>query len=58
MEAELGNHEWLRDLAQNYLDEPNAKAVSGDTYRLATVALFSFTEHVGLSKKINAELNA
>jgi len=58
MQAEQANHEWLRDLAQQYLHGNDVKKSNADTYRLATVALFSFTEHVGLSKKINAELNA
>ncbi|PWT96761.1 MAG: hypothetical protein C5B52_15050 [Bacteroidetes bacterium] len=57
MKAEQANHEWLRDLAQNYLDASDAKSTGGETYHLARVAIFAFTEHVGLTKKINSELN-
>ncbi|HVU57275.1 MAG TPA: DUF4142 domain-containing protein [Puia sp.] len=57
MKAEQSNHEWLRDLAQNYLGSSDVKSSGGETYHLARVAVFAFTEHVGLSKKINAELN-
>ncbi|MGC4038468.1 MAG: DUF4142 domain-containing protein [Chitinophagaceae bacterium] len=57
MKAEQANHEWLRDLAENYLGAADAKSSGGETYHLARVAIFAFTEHVGLSKKINAELN-
>ena len=60
MKAELSNHEFLRDLAQNYLDGNDEKSYGGEkeTWHVANLALFAFTEHVGLSKRILGELNA
>ena len=60
MKAELSNHEFLRDLAQNYLDGTDEKSYGGEkeTWHVANLALFAFTEHVGLSKRILGELNA
>jgi predicted outer membrane protein len=58
MAAELSNHEFLRDLAQSYLDNPDGKPSGRDkeTWHAASLALFAFTEHVGLCKKIIAGL--
>ncbi|MEO8415629.1 MAG: DUF4142 domain-containing protein [Ginsengibacter sp.] len=60
MEAELSNHEFLRDLAQNYINGVDEKLSSneGEIWHVANLALFAFTEHIGLSKKIKNELNA
>lgn len=58
MMAELSNHEFLRDLAQNYLDSTGEKPSGRDreTWHLAGLALFAFTEHVGLCKEIISRL--
>jgi predicted outer membrane protein len=60
MAAELSNHEFLRDLAQGYVDGTDAKPLGKDkeTWHVAGLALFAFTEHVGLCKKIIAGLTA
>lgn len=60
MGAELSNHEFLRDLAQNYIDGVDEKLASqeGEIWHVANLALFAFTEHVGLCKKIAAEINS
>ncbi|HEY4325107.1 MAG TPA: DUF4142 domain-containing protein [Mucilaginibacter sp.] len=60
MQAEQDNHEYLRDLAQNYLNgkAENLSAADPEVRRLAKVALYAFTEHVAMSKRINGELNA
>lgn len=58
MAAELSNHEYLRDLAQKYLDDSEGKPTGKDkeTWHVASLALFAFTEHVGLCQKIIAGL--
>ena len=60
MAAELSNHEFLRDLAQNYIDGVDEKILGDDkeTFHVASLALFAFTEHIGLCKKIAEEINA
>lgn len=55
MHAELTNHEFLRDLAENYLKD--AKGDKG-TRHLATLALFAFKEHVALCKRIYREVSS
>ena len=58
MEAELFNHEFLRDLARDYIDGVDEKILSTkDTFHVASLALFAFTEHVGLCKRIYGEVN-
>ncbi len=58
--AELSNHEFLRDLTQNYIDGVDEKILGNDkgTFHVAELALFAFTEHVGLCKRISGEINA
>ena len=59
MAAELSNHEFLRDLAQNYIvgvDEKNLGNKMG-TFHVASLALFAFTEHVGLCKRISRKIS-
>ena len=60
MAAELSNHEFLRDLAQDYIDGVDEKILGNDkdTFHVASLALFAFTEHIGLCKRIYAEVNA
>lgn len=60
MQAELSNHEFLRDLAKTYLNGSNGNSSGSDieTIHLANLALFAFTEHVGLSKRIYGDLTA
>ncbi|PZF71040.1 DUF4142 domain-containing protein [Taibaiella soli] len=59
MAAELSNHEYLRDFARNYLDNAEGKPTGKDkeTWHVAGLALFAFTEHVGLCEKIIAAAN-
>lgn len=54
MNAELSNHEFLRDLAQSYLDNEAGKPSGNEKeiWHIAGLALFAFTEHVGLCNKI------
>lgn len=60
MQAELSNHEFLRDLADNYLkdaarrDQPE----EGEARHLASLALYAFTEHVAMAKRIHEEVSA
>ncbi|HVX28715.1 MAG TPA: DUF4142 domain-containing protein [Parafilimonas sp.] len=58
MAAELSNHEFLRDFAQNYIDGVDKKlsANEGEIFHVANLALFAFTEHVGLCKEIISEI--
>lgn len=60
MSAELSNHEFLHDLAKSYVDGVDEKLSSheGEIWHVANLALFAFTEHVGLCTKIKNELNA
>ncbi len=58
MAAELSNHEFLRDLAKNYIDGVDEKILSTkEIFHVANLALFAFTEHVGLCKRIYGEVN-
>ena len=58
-QAELTNHEFLRDLAESYLENARGKTspAEEETQHLATLALFAFKEHVALSKRIYAEVS-
>lgn len=60
MKAEQENHEWLRDFTKDFLNSPPeaGSAADPEVRRLAKVAHYAFTEHVAMSKNINAELNA
>ncbi|HEY4108284.1 DUF4142 domain-containing protein [Puia sp.] len=59
MHAQLTNHEFLRDLAKDYLSSAADKSspAETETRHLATIALFAFNEHVALSKRIYGEVN-
>lgn len=59
MAAELSNHEFLHDLAQDYIDGADDRS-SGeqDIWHVANLALFAFTEHIGLCKRIYGEVSA
>jgi len=58
LQAELSNHEFLRDLAKDYIDgfDGNAPIGGNETWHIANLALFAFTEHVGLCKNLLGEL--
>ncbi|MDO3641323.1 DUF4142 domain-containing protein [Mucilaginibacter sp. L3T2-6] len=60
MQAELSNHEFLRDLAKDYLGHSAGRtsAAEKETTHLATIALFAFDEHVALCKRIYGEVTA
>lgn len=60
MHAELSNHEFLRNLADKYVKEAKARNVAAEqeARHLAYVALYAFTEHVTMSKRIYGELTA
>ena len=60
MEAELTNHEFLRDLTKSYLEGDNASASAShkQTKQLAIIATFAFHEHVALCKRIYGEVTA
>lgn len=57
--AQLENHEFLRDLAQNYLINSKDKTTPAESQgrHLATLALATFKEHVAITKRILGELN-
>jgi predicted outer membrane protein len=59
MQAELDNHEFLRDLTKRYLRSAEGKTSPSEkeTQHLATIALFAFDEHVALCTRINGEVN-
>ncbi|HVU57274.1 MAG TPA: DUF4142 domain-containing protein [Puia sp.] len=58
MQAELSNHEFLRDLAEGFINGYD-EAITGkqEIGHVSNLALFAFTEHVGLCKNILAELD-
>ncbi len=58
IQAQLENHEFLRDLAQNYLKNAAGKtgAAENQTRHLATLALAVFKEHVAITSRILGEL--
>ena len=59
IKAQLENHEFLRDLAQNYLNKSKDKTTAAESQgrHLATLALANFKEHVAMTQRILAELN-
>lgn len=58
--AQLKNHEFLRDHAQDYLKTTAGKTdmAEQNTQKLATLALATFKEHVALCRRISMELRA
>ncbi len=58
IQAQLENHEFLRDLAQNYLKNSMGKTspAESQTRHLATLALAVFKEHVTLTRQILGQL--
>ena len=59
IKAQLENHEFLRDLAQNYLNKSKDKTTVAESQgrHLATLALATFKEHVVITQRILGELN-
>lgn len=59
IKAQLENHEFLRDLAQNYLKKSKDKTTAAESQgkHLATLALATFKEHVAITQRILEELN-
>lgn len=56
--AQLENHEFLRDLAQNYVSKGKQPGAAENQGRhLATLSLAVFKEHVAITKRILMELN-
>lgn len=60
MQAQLENHEFLRDLTTEYLKKSSSATsmIEMNGRNLAIVALATFTEHVQICKDILAELKA
>ena len=60
IKAQLENHEFLRDLAQDYLNNSKSKTTPAESQgrHLATLALATFKEHVAITQRILGELNA
>lgn len=59
IKAQLENHEFLRDLAQNYLSKGKlAGAAENHGRHLATLSLAVFKEHVAITSRILKELGA
>ncbi|QQL49430.1 DUF4142 domain-containing protein [Mucilaginibacter ginkgonis] len=59
IKAQLENHEFLRDLAQNYINRGKmAGAAENQGRHLATLSLAVFKEHVALTSRILSELGA
>ena len=60
IKAQLENHEFLRDLAQEYLSNSKGKPSAAESQgrHLATLALATFKEHVAITQRILGELNA
>lgn len=60
IQAQLENHEFLRDLAQNYLSNAGHKTDPAESQgrHLATLSLAVFKEHVAITQRILGELNA
>lgn len=58
MQAQLANHEFLRDLAESYLENATGPADADEIHgrHLAALALTAFKEHVVLSKNITRAL--
>ena len=59
IKAQLENHKFLRDLAQNYLKKSKDKTTAAESQgkHLATLALATFKEHVAITQRILEELN-
>lgn len=57
--AQLENHEFLRDHAEDYLKETASKTDMAEkhTHDLATLALATFKEHVMICKRISSSLS-
>ena len=60
IQAQLENHEFLRDLAQNYLKNSAGKTGAAESQgrHLATLSLAVFKEHVAITKRILSELGS
>ena len=60
IQAQVENHEFLRDLAQNYLKNSMGKTspAESQTRHLATLALAVLKEHVALTKQILGQLGS
>ncbi|TSJ36352.1 DUF4142 domain-containing protein [Mucilaginibacter corticis] len=59
IQAQLENHEFLRDLAQNYISKGKmAGAAENQGRHLATLSLAVFKEHVAITSRILKELGA
>jgi predicted outer membrane protein len=57
IKAQLENHEFLRDLAQNYISKGKmAGAAENQGRHLATLSLAVFKEHVVITSRILKEL--
>jgi len=57
IKAELSNHEFLRDLAKSFIDGYDEELTGKhEIGHVANLALFAFTEHVGLCENIIAEI--
>ncbi len=58
IQAQLENHEFLRDLTQNYLKNAAGKTspAENQTKHLATLTLAVFKEHVAITSRILGEL--
>lgn len=58
IQAQLENHEYLRDMAQSYLDNSKGQTSMPEMHgrNLATLALGTFKEHVVICKDILGEL--
>ena len=56
--AQLENHEFLRDLAMNYLNASKGKTTPAEMHgrHLATLSHAVFVEHVAITKRILSEL--
>lgn len=59
MEAELSNHEFLLNLTQDYIDgiEGKPSGQEENIWHVANLALFAFTEHVAICKRILSDVN-
>lgn len=58
--AQLQNHEYLRDLAQAYLQNSQGATAPAEMHgrHLATLSLAVFKEHVAITRRISGELAA
>lgn len=60
IKAQLETHEFLRDLAQDYLSNSKGKNSPSESHgrHLATLALSNFKEHIAMTQRILGELDA